>query len=147
MSSLGKFWRLTAAEKRDLATAVGLLILVRLGLWLLPFRVLFRLVYRRQATATASGERSPAARRAAWAIQTASRYVPGTHSCLPRALAAHLLLRQRGIPARLQVGVAPGENGQLAAHAWVEDQQGVLVGNLPDLARFVPLPLPDKSTR
>jgi hypothetical protein len=142
-----RFLRLTGDERRDLFAAASLLAGIRLGLWLLPFRVLLRLVTRRRDVLSDPAPRSLAATRAAWAIGLASRYVPGTRSCLPRALAAHLLLARRGLPARLRVGVAPGENGRLDAHAWVEDQQGVLVGSLPDLARFIPLPLLEGSAR
>jgi hypothetical protein len=148
VNSLRKFWRLAGDERRDLLAAACLLAGIRLGLWLLPFRLLLRLVYRpARVEIPTSDMRSPRAVRAAWAIHIAGRYVPGARSCLPRALAAHLLLAQRDIPARLRVGVAPAENGRLAAHAWVEDSQGVLVGSLPDLARFVPLPFLEEAAR
>ena len=39
--------------------------------------------------------------------------------CLPSALAAHAMLRRRGIASRLCLGVAR-EGRELAAHAWVE---------------------------
>lgn len=47
--------------------------------------------------------------------------------CLPRALAAHAMLRRRGIASRLCLGVAR-ENGALAAHAWVEIGNDKIVG-------------------
>ena len=143
-----KFLRLAGEDRRDLMTAACLLAVIRLGLWLLPFRMLLRLVYRQSKDVCSSPiPRPPSATRAAWAIRTASRYVPGTRSCLPRALAAHILLSIRGVPTQLRIGVAPGDTGQLAAHAWVEDQEGVLVGILPDLSRFTPLPLAEGIIR
>jgi hypothetical protein len=39
--------------------------------------------------------------------------------CLPRALAAQAMLRRRGVASRLCLG-AGRENGELAAHAWIE---------------------------
>ena len=39
--------------------------------------------------------------------------------CLPRALAAHSMLRRRGIASRVCLGVAR-EQGNVIAHAWVE---------------------------
>jgi hypothetical protein len=39
--------------------------------------------------------------------------------CLPSALAAHAMLRRRGIASRVCLGVARKGN-ELAAHAWVE---------------------------
>ncbi len=47
--------------------------------------------------------------------------------CLPRALAAHAMLRRRGIASRLCLGVAR-KNGTLAAHAWVEIGNDKIVG-------------------
>jgi hypothetical protein len=47
--------------------------------------------------------------------------------CLPRALAAHAMLRRRGIVSTLCLGVArDGET--FAAHAWVEIGQDKVVG-------------------
>ncbi len=47
--------------------------------------------------------------------------------CLPRALAAHAMLRRRGIASRLCLGVAR-EDGAVAAHAWVEIGKEKIVG-------------------
>ncbi len=55
----------------------------------------------------------------AWAVETAAAKPWIKALCLPRALAAHAMLRRRGIASRLCIGVAR-EQGGLAAHAWVE---------------------------
>jgi len=55
------------------------------------------------------------ARWVAWAIEERGARAPD----LPRALAAHAMLRRRGIASRLCLGVAR-EDGEVAAHAWVE---------------------------
>ncbi len=47
--------------------------------------------------------------------------------CLPRALAAHAMLRRRGIVSRLCLGVARAD-GELAAHAWIEIGKDKVVG-------------------
>jgi hypothetical protein len=54
-----------------------------------------------------------------WAIDAAEAKSRSETLCLPRALAAHSMLRRRGITSRLCLGVAR-EQGNLAAHAWVE---------------------------
>ena len=53
-----------------------------------------------------------------WAIDAAAKSHKET-LCLPRALAAHAMLRRRGVTSRICLGVAR-EYGQFAAHAWVE---------------------------
>ena len=52
------------------------------------------------------------------AVRTATRYYyRRRRDCLPRALAIYVLLRQRGVPATLRIGV---KRFPFAAHAWVE---------------------------
>jgi hypothetical protein len=59
----------------------------------------------------------------AWAIECLGPNV----LCLPRALAAHAMLRRRGIASRLCLGVAR-DGSALAAHAWVEVGADKIVG-------------------
>jgi len=47
--------------------------------------------------------------------------------CLARALAAQAMLRRRGIASRLCLGVARNDRS-LAAHAWVEIGQEIIIG-------------------
>lgn len=54
-----------------------------------------------------------------WAIDAAAAKSRSETLCLPRALAAQSMLRRRGITSRVCLGVAR-EQGNLAAHAWVE---------------------------
>ncbi|NEQ84407.1 MAG: lasso peptide biosynthesis B2 protein, partial [Moorea sp. SIO2I5] len=60
--------------------------------------------------------------------------------CLARALTSYTLMVQYGYVPQLRIGVAKGESGQLEAHAWVENQGLVVIGQLPDLTRFKTLP-------
>jgi hypothetical protein len=62
-----------------------------------------------------------------WAIDTvvAKRWM--TAASLPRALAAQIMLRRRGIASRLCLGVAH-DGGALAAHAWIEVGRDLRVG-------------------
>jgi hypothetical protein len=82
----------------------------------------------------------PDPERIAQAVGRAQRGVPGVYKCLPAAYTTHLLLRRHGYASTIQVGVARDADGKVEAHAWVEWQGRILVGELPDLARFVPLP-------
>jgi hypothetical protein len=63
----------------------------------------------------------------AWAIDAVSAKSWMATPCLPQALAAHAMLRRRGIASRVCLGVAR-ESGELAAHAWVEIGQEIIVG-------------------
>ena len=69
-----------------------------------------------------------AADEAQWVCWGIEQVGARTHAlCLPRALAAHAMLRRRGIVSQLCLGVAR-EGGALAAHAWIEVGRQRLVG-------------------
>ena len=59
---------------------------------------------------------------------------------LPQALTARVMLERRGVPNELFIGVAKSDAGALEAHAWVTVDDVVVVGDLPDLARFRRMP-------
>jgi Transglutaminase-like superfamily len=63
----------------------------------------------------------------AWAIEHLGARPWMNALCLPQALAAHAMLRRRGIASRLCLGVAR-DGGGLAAHAWVEIGKEIIVG-------------------
>ena len=139
MERIHKFSSLSAADRSLLLKAVFLLGVMTLGLRVLSFHAMRRFSMRAgQKTARARHTDRPSAGRIAWAVGVASRYVPAA-TCLSQALAARILLKQQGYPARLCIGVARGERGQLEAHAWVESQGRIIVGNSQDLSHYTPL--------
>lgn len=77
-----------------------------------------------------------------WAVNVSSKYMPGKVKCLARALTTEFLMNRLGYYPELRIGIAKGETGKLEAHAWIESQGKVLIGQLEDLARFQVLPLP-----
>lgn len=125
------------------ARAVWMIGIVRLGLWLVPFDTLRRWVERTARERATAGRASE--EQIVWAVARASHYVPGAHSCLPRALAAHVLLRREGHPSDLRIGVALDEHKKLQAHAWVESRGKVVIGDT-DLTRYTPLPSVSQSS-
>jgi hypothetical protein len=62
-----------------------------------------------------------------WAVENVGAKPWMNALCLPRALAAHAMLRRRGIVSRLCLGVAR-DRGALGAHAWVEIGNDKIVG-------------------
>ena len=135
-----KFMRHPAAERWLLVKAALLLAAIRVGLGLLPFQTLRRLLARMAEAPTGwlqESERS-SADRIVWAVETAGRHLPRTGTCLTQALAAQVLLARRCHPALLHIGVVKGEKGQLEAHAWLESQGKIVIGG-SELERFTPL--------
>jgi len=128
-----------AADYALLSAALITVASVRIALWLLPARWIAQAtlrLQRRQRTAT--GHAAMPADRIAWAVRTASRRVPRA-SCLTQALATQILLVRAGWPSRLTHGIARDERGALSAHAWVEMDGHVLIGDV-GLERYARLP-------
>src|SRR3989475_12231716 len=124
MKRLGKFLRLAHAERVLLLEATLLLGAIGLGLRLLPFGRLRRLLDR--LSRPRHGLRPQArlsAARIAWTVDRASRVVPGARSCLVQALAAQVLLARCGHEACVRIGVARPLDGSLEAHAWVRSEE------------------------
>ena len=106
-------------------------VLVRLALWLVPWRHLAGSID--VAPENAPGTR-PTVDRVVWAIAAASRYIPRA-TCLTRALALHRLLSKHGYDSIVQIGVSK-DGGRFDAHAWVEHDGGPLLTTSDDVARY-----------
>lgn len=141
MKQVSKLIKLTKAKRRILIQAYLLLISIRLGLWLLPFQKIMQITTRlSQAPLQSFTSQPQKLEQIIWAINASSRYMPGNVKCLARALAGQILLSRNGYAPQLRIGVAKGDRGQLEAHAWVEANGKVVIGNLQDLPRFTTLP-------
>ena len=123
MSNVRSFLRLTPAERAFFLRALMVVGVVRLGLTVLPFRKVHRVVCRRSERAlhrarSLPGNASLTTERIVWIVQAASARVPHA-TCLTRALAAQWLLAERGHPSEVSIGVARAESEAFAAHAWL----------------------------
>lgn len=126
LEAVRKLARLPAERRALLVRTVVTLWAARLATWTLPFAFGRRLLVgtKRAARPTISGE------QLGWAMHHAQRVVPRA-TCLPQALAAEALLMRGGLPADLRIGVKKEPSGKLLAHAWVESDGRIVVGDLP----------------
>jgi hypothetical protein len=135
-----RFFRLPPADRRLLVRSLLLLAATRVALWMLPFQTVRRLLAR-TARPTAAA-RTPT-ERISWAIGVAQRVIPSA-TCLPQALVGEALLTRAGHPFELRIGVAKTAAGGLHAHAWIESDGRVVVGELvqglSEFTRLPPLP-------
>jgi hypothetical protein len=95
---------------------------VRLGLWLLPWRIVSRPPALNRVGSATSVERSSAA------VRIVSRFVPSA-TCLAQALALRRLLARHGRVSVLNLGVTNPSAGRLQAHAWLEADGCVVLGD------------------
>lgn len=110
------------------AEAAVALTLASLAVRLLPFRWLVRTMGRQDPVRRDVFSDTRSVRRA---VQRASRRLPWPTVCIQQGLAAHWMLRRRGMPARLHYGIRNGVE-RLSAHVWVTVEGAAVVGEEDD---------------
>jgi hypothetical protein len=127
--------KIRAHSRADLslcAEAVLCLAVARAAVLALPFRWTTRLFALRLGSAAYSvnGTMLELARNTGWAVRTAATRTPWDSNCLAQSLAGAAMLRRRGIPAEIALGVATGgATGGLEAHAWLSSGGIILTGS------------------
>lgn len=136
MKKILKFLFLPYQKKKLLGQSLITISAIRLSLWIFPFKALNRWLGNFVA------EKSDAPviewnviENVTAAVQMCSCYVPYA-SCLTQALAARTLLGLKGQYSQLKIGVGRDEDGKFMAHAWVEVNGKIIIGELPHHRRF-----------
>lgn len=80
--------------------------------------------------APAPADRARVAEQVGWAVTRAANHVPFKAVCLPQAMAAHAMLRRRGIASAMHFGARRSDEKPIDAHAWL-DAAGVEVTGYP----------------
>lgn len=151
MSSVAKFMALPASDRALLFKSLVPLVAMRVGLWTMPYTKV-RHVADWMAGAGASSVRGddarakPSRERIGWAVATVSRLVPDGINCLMRAMATEIMLKRFGYESILKFGVVKPREGQLEAHAWLESDGVVVIGEF-ELDRYVTLQGKDPARR
>jgi hypothetical protein len=125
--SWAKWRRLPASRKWLLVEAFAGLLAARFALALLPVRWIFRWLEKPISNPVAPPQ-VDAIERIRWAVLTVARYGPLSFVCFPQALAAHALLRRRGIVSIMHYGVRRSADRQMRAHTWLEVDNRMLLG-------------------
>lgn len=130
-------WRRLSTEWPLLCMAWAIVCLIRLALWVLPFRILrHRLACVTMRTAPPGAPVTPV--HLAWAVAVTSRIVPAA-SCLTQALATDVLLKRHGYRGTVHIGVQLNAQKRLAAHAWLEYDGVIIIGGR-QYGQYTPLP-------
>ena len=141
---LRRFAQVGNARRALVVEAVVCLWLARLGLIFVPFPRLARRLgtfvppsdpRTRAARAAAGQAQADLAEQIGWAVTRAARHVPFKAVCLPQAMAAHSMLKRRGVESVMHFGAAKGTDKPLDAHAWL-DAAGVEVTGYPVAKNF-----------
>ncbi|MBD2387133.1 lasso peptide biosynthesis B2 protein [Cylindrospermum sp. FACHB-282] len=134
MNKLSKFLGLDSQKRQLLISTFVLLVLIRLGLFLLSFKTLQQLLSSISKTKPQCQEKH-SIDKIVWAVELSSHYTPGV-KCLARALTCQVFMNHYGYASNLCIGVAKGEAGELKAHAWLESRGQVVIGNVTDFSNF-----------
>ena len=129
MGRLASLRRLDSTDRLLLLEAALLLGAARLAIRFVPFaRIAGRLgQHMAETPATQPPEALATSRRVRKAVELAARNLPWESVCLPQAITAKLMLRRRGIPSTLYLGVL--REKEFLAHAWVRAGEVVVTGD------------------
>lgn len=140
MNKLRKFLALPGKEKGQYMNTAIWLIAVKVGLYLLPFERLRGWLARFDEPAGKPAEMEEMRAIVEAIERVAQALVPLRINCLPQALVGHRLLSRKGFNVELKIGVLKHPGDQLVAHAWLEYQKRVILGDLRGLEQFAAFP-------
>ena len=129
-----KFIQLNPSSRRLLFYSFFLLTAIRLGLRFLSFKTLQHKVDRLSQTKAKTP--SYTLYGIVWAVEWSTRMMPGGAKCLARALTTQILMGQQNYPYDLCIGVLKSEAGGLQAHAWIESDDRIVVGWVPEITNY-----------
>jgi hypothetical protein len=138
---LSKFIKLSAPDRRLLATAVVSLVRARFTVMFVPVRNILLPVAQRTDAVSANTD----AEKISWAVETAARIVPTAKNCLVRAIAGRDMLARRGLSSQIRLGVAKNSPEILSAHAWLECG-GMIVTGEGEHRSYAAMPTPSIET-
>ena len=133
---LAKFFRLSFSDQRLLMRAALAVVSAKLAIRTLSLPAARAAVTRLERLGWIV--MSARADRIVWAVETAGGAIPGMKNCLVQAVAAEAILIRAGHPCKLRIGAAKNGPRELIAHAWLESEGRVLIGDF-ELDRYAPL--------
>jgi hypothetical protein len=130
MSRVSKFLNLTRSERILLIEATFCLVAAQAALLILPFRSIAPYLgeYMTRSSLQTGALSEDLIGNISWALATASRHLPWECKCLVQALAGKAMLKRRGVPSTLYLGLAKAGEAQLKAHAWLRCGERILTG-------------------
>ena len=126
MRRLRKFLYLSLGDKILFFKAIVLIGVFRISLLIFPLKIVQQIVD--SVTPRLSKSKTIPQEKISWSVKTVGNYLLGSKSCLPLALATEVLLKQNGYPATINIGVYKGDEIKFEAHAWVESEGKIIVG-------------------
>jgi Transglutaminase-like superfamily len=128
---VSRLWSYPASRKLLFLEAFVVSTIAKLMVIGLPFRIIQKVfgfkVYQANISFSENSNTDHSVKVVFQTIDSISRHVFWTNTCLVRSITVKYLLRRRKINALLYLGLAKDEKGQLKAHAWVKVPETGLV--------------------
>lgn len=139
MRKIRNFLLLPFQKKKLLLKSLLFVWLIRLGLWILPYKLLTKWLNSIGSSAAINEINDwKLIKEVSHTVRSCAKSVPFA-SCLTQALATKTLLRLNGQNSNLRIGVDKDENEKLIAHAWIEIDSKIIIGGSPELGRYTVL--------
>lgn len=130
---------LSPAQRRLFVEAAVWLGLLRIATLTLPYRRVAALLRLTQSAASdgSDGVAAPQAGMTGvtgvtgvtgWALAAAAARTPWHSPCLVQSLAGYVILRRRGVPSVVYLGVAKDPAGEFMAHSWLRCGEVIVTG-------------------
>jgi hypothetical protein len=125
-----QIWRMGPRNRRLLAEALLALVASSLAVRILPFRTIAQAATRGRSAAEPALEAGyrQQIEDVRWSVEAMARRLPWRVVCFQKGLAAHFLLRRRGVPTLLHYGIDNRQEDGLRAHVWVTSSAGPVIG-------------------
>jgi hypothetical protein len=132
LGKAGRYWtkwrKLSFRAKISFVRAVFSLLWIKAGLSFLPFSS-FRKLFHWLSTSRSSVDMTEKeTEEIVWAVSTAADLLPLELLCLPRALSTKFLMRKASF-ITLEIGIEINPRKKFEAHAWVERNGKVIIGD------------------
>jgi len=127
---LRSFIKLPLKMRLLLIGTFWLLGIVRLAIFILPFRYLTPFMGKKMAESPAEIDPKLLAKavKIGWSVNVVSSITPWENRCLVRAFAAQIILLILKTPSTLYLGLKKNDSRQLQAHAWLRCGTLTLIG-------------------
>jgi hypothetical protein len=127
---IGKWNSLSGYGKTTFLKSVFCLLWIKAGLSFLPFSTFRKFFHKLTSNQRINEYSQDQIDITVWAVDTAANLLPFELLCLPRALATKYLLR-KAPSLTLEIGVEINPAKKFEAHAWIEKNGTIIMGNWP----------------
>ncbi|ORC32660.1 hypothetical protein B4O97_15995 [Marispirochaeta aestuarii] len=131
-----KFFLLTSAEKYLFLSSWLWLSRVRKSLRKKPFKTVLSNVNKLAEKRKSVSNVKISADDISLAVERCSGIFHGNCDCLPKALAGRILFARYGYNTVLRIGAVRSSGSDFTAHAWLESDGKIVVGDIPGIKDF-----------